>query len=138
MILTAYEWQIGVSRWLMRFLAVGYFLVLITCFMNSLALVIKLSLAIGVFLQAWKTWQQHSVCHWQLNYDDENGWKIAESRASYSIEILPSTVISRGFIFLHYRSENQKFYRLIFQDALLSIPATNNYRQLIVTLKTYS
>lgn len=136
MILTAYEWQIGVSRWLMRFLAIGYFLVLIACFMNGLALVIKLSLAIGVFFQAWQTWKHYYVCHWQLNYDDENGWEITESSASYSIEILPSTVISRRFIFLHYRSENQKFYRLIFQDALL--PTTNDYRQLIVTLKTYS
>lgn len=130
-----YEWQIGASRWLIRLLSVSYFLVLIACFMNSLALLVKLGLAILVLLQTWRTWQQLSACRWQLNYDDKNSWKIIESNTIYSIEILPSTVISRGFIFLHYRTDNKKFYRLLFNDALL--PNADDYRQLIVTLKTY-
>ena len=43
--LVNYEWQIGVSYWLMRLLAVGSFLALIACFMNALALLIKLGMA---------------------------------------------------------------------------------------------
>ena len=134
-ILTIYEWQIGVSRWLLRLLAIGYFLALSACFMNSLALLVKLELAILVLLQAWPMWRQFQASCWQLNYDDANSWKISESSTMYFIEILPSTVISRGFIFLHYRTDNKKFYRLIFKDALLS--NASDYRQLIVMLKTY-
>ena len=136
MISTAYEWQIGVSHWLIRFFAVGHFLAIIACFMNALALLVKLGLAVCVILQAWQTWKHHHVCRWQLNYDDKNSWRITESNASYSIDILPSTVISRWFILRYCRSENQKFYRLIFKDALFL--TTNDYRQLLVMLKIYS
>ena len=131
--LVNYEWQIGVSYWLMRLLAVGSFLALIACFMNALALLIKLGLASLVLLQALQTWQQFSVCHWYLNYEDENSWKIIESNRIYPIEILSSTVISQCVIFLHYRNESKKHYRLIFKDALF--PNASNFRQLIMALK---
>jgi hypothetical protein len=47
---------------------------------------------------------------------------------------LPSTVITRQIIFLHYQLNGIKFYRMITKDALVS--DLNNYRQLIVALKT--
>lgn len=104
-------------------------------FLNALGLVIKLSLAIIVFLHGVLTLKRLARENWRLDYDDKNGWQLIESSLLRSIEILPSTVISRGFIFLHYQKDGKKFYRLILKDAL--IPNINDYRQLLVTLKTY-
>jgi hypothetical protein len=135
MIASAYSWQIGKSKWLIRLLAVVYFLSVLACFMNALALIIKICLAVLVFLHGWRTLNFVVREAWQLDFDDENGWQILESSTTQVIEILPSTVISRRFVFLHYQITGKKFYRLILKDAL--IPNINDYRQLIVTLKTY-
>lgn len=132
---SSYSWQICPSKWLIRLLIVGYVLALIACFLNALGLVIKLSLAIIVFLHGVLTLKRLARENWRLDYDDKNGWQLIESSLLRSIEILPSTVISRGFIFLHYQKDGKKFYRLILKDAL--IPNINDYRQLLVTLKTY-
>lgn len=133
---TSYSWQIGKSRWLIRLLAAGYVFALIACFLNALALIIKVSLATLVFLHGWQTLKRLARESWQLDFDDESsGWQILESSSTQSIEILPSTVISKSFIFLHYQAAGKKCYRLIFRDAL--VPNINDYRQLIVTLKTY-
>ncbi|MDD5754996.1 MAG: hypothetical protein PHN45_09625 [Methylococcales bacterium] len=131
----AYSWQFTASKWLIRLLSVVYVLTLIACFMNAFALVIKLSLAIFVLLHGAVTLKRLACENWQLDYDDDNGWQILELSATQSIEILPSTVISKLFIFLHYQVSGKKFYRVIFKDALH--PSINDYRQLIVTLKTY-
>lgn len=129
----SYSWQIGKSNWLIRLLIAGYFLALSACFLNALALVLKISLAVLILCHAWQTLKRLACENWQLDFDDENGWQILEASTTKSVQILPSTVLSTVFIFLHYQIEKQKFYRLIFKDALL--PNINDYRQLIVTLK---
>jgi hypothetical protein len=130
----SYSWQIGKSNWLIRLLMVGYVLTIVACFLNALPLVLKISLAVLVLCHAWRTVKKLTSENWQLDFDDENSWQILEASTTKNLQILPSTVISRYFIFLHYQIENQKFYRLIFKDALL--PNINDYRQLLVTLKT--
>jgi hypothetical protein len=130
-----YSWQIGKSNRLILILTVGYALAIIACFLNALALGIKLGLASLILIHAWQAVNYVMRENWQLDFYDENGWQILEASAMKSIEILPSTVISKAFIFLHYQSENTKFYRLIFKDAPL--PNINDYRQLLVMLKTY-
>lgn len=132
---SVYSWQFTASKWLISLLSVSYFLAVIACFLNALPLVVKLSLAILVLLHGGFTLNRLARENWRLDYDEENGWQILEASATSSIEILPSTVISKLFIFLHYQIAGKKFYRVIFHDALL--PHINDYRQLIVTLKTY-
>lgn len=132
---SAYSWQFTASKWLIRLLAVGYVLALSACFLNALSLGIKLSLAIFILLHGGFTLKRLARENWRLDYDDENGWQILEASTTQPLEILPSTVISKLFIFLHYQAAGKKFYRVIFHDALL--PNINDYRQLIVTLKTY-
>lgn len=71
---------------------------------------------------------------WRLFYNDEDGWQTDLLNVKQAIDILPSTVITRHIIFLHYQSNGQTFYRMLTKDAL--VLDANNYRQLIVTLKT--
>ncbi len=132
----SYSWQISKSNGLIRLLIVGYFLAFSACFLNVLALVLKISLAVLILYHAWKTLKRLACENWQLDFDDENGWQILEASTTKSVQILSSTVLSTIFIFLHYQIENQKVYRLIFKDALL--PNINDYRQLLVTLKMES
>ncbi len=135
MLSSAYSWQIQKSVWLIRLLFIGYCLGLFACFLNALAVTIKVSLTAVIFLLGFQNLKRLAREKWQLDFDDENGWQILEKSEMQSIEILPSTVISKGFIFLHYQMAGKKFYRLIFKDAL--VPNINDYRQLLVTLKTY-
>jgi DNA-binding PucR family transcriptional regulator len=132
---SAYSWQFTASKWLICLLATGYILALSASFLNALPLVIKLGLATFVLLHSVVTLKRLASETWRLDYDIENGWQILEASTTQSVEILPSTVISKLFIFLHYQTAGKKFYRVIFHDALL--PHINDYRQLIVTLKTY-
>jgi hypothetical protein len=129
-----YSWQISKSKWLIRLLSAGYCLALSAAFLNALALFLKIGLTILILCHAWRTLKQLASANWQLDFDDENGWQILEASTTKTIKILPYTVISKAFVFLHYQIGNQRFYRLIFKDALL--PNINDYRQLIVTLKT--
>lgn len=131
----SYSWQIAKSKQLCWLLSVMYFLSLIASIINVLSLIIKIIFGIFILLHAWKTLNNLIKESWQLDFDDENGWQILETSTTKSIQILPSTVISKRFVFLHFQIENKTFYRLIFKDTLL--PNINDYRQLIVTLKTY-
>ncbi len=135
MISPVYTWQITSSHRLTVFLSTVYFLGLIACFINALPWEIQLVFACLVLQHAWLTLKRLKNENWQLNYDEKSGWQIIENGATQPIEILASTVVNRTMIFLHYECENKKRYRLIAKDALL--PNFNDYRQLIVTLKTY-
>lgn len=130
-----YSWQIRRSTWLIRLLALGYVLAFSACFLNALPLAIRLSVAMLVASHGFFTLKKWAREHWQLDYDEKNGWQLFEFSRLRSIEILPTTVVSWYFIFLHYQFDGKNFYRLIFKDA----PAQNinDFRQLIVTLKTY-
>jgi hypothetical protein len=130
-----YSWQIHRSKWLFRLLSIGYILALSACFLNSLSLVIKLVFAILITLHSFFTLKKLARELWQLDYDEKNGWQKLEFSRLREIEILPTTVLSRYFIFLHYLCEGKKHYRLIFKDAL--VVNINDFRQLIVTLKTH-
>lgn len=130
-----YSWQFTHSKWLIRFLLAIYVLAVIACFLNALPLIIKVSLATLVLLHGLFTFKRLARENWQLDYDEKNGWQILEASATHSIEILPATVISKLFIFLYYQRGDERGYRIIAKDALL--PNINDYRQLIVTLKTY-
>lgn len=132
---TNYSWQIQRSKWLQRVLIAIYVLTLIACFLNALPLFVKISLAIFCLLHAFLTLKKFAHENWQLDYDEENGWQKIEAARLQKIQILPSTVISRYFIVLHYLYENKKHHRVIFKDAL--VKNINDFRQLIVTLKTY-
>jgi hypothetical protein len=132
---TGYSWQIQRSKWLQRVLICVYVLTLIACFLNALPLILKIGLACFCLLHAFLTLKKLARENWQLDYDEENGWQKIEAARLQKIQILPSTVISRYFIFLHYLCENKKNYRVIFKDAL--VVNINDFRQLIVTLKTY-
>lgn len=132
---TCYSWQIQPSKWLGRVLICVYVLTLIACFVNALPLIVKIGLAVFCVLHGFLTHRKFVCDNWQLDYDEENGWQKIEAACLQKIEILPSTVISRYFIFLHYLSENKKNYRVIVKDALVT--NVNDFRQLIVTLKTY-
>lgn len=130
-----YSWQIRQSKLLWRLLALGYVFAVGACIFNSLSLIIRLSLVILVMLHGFFTLKRLSCENWQLDYDEQNGWQLLEFSYLTEIEILPSTVLSRYFVFLHYSSKRKKCYRLIFKDALLV--NINDFRQLIVMLKTY-
>lgn len=130
-----YSWQIQSSKWLLRILIFIYFLTLLACFLNALPLVAKVSLASFCLLHGFLTFKKLAQENYQLDYDDENGWQKIETSRLQKIQILPSTVISRYFIFLHYVCENKKHYRVIPKDALVA--NINDFRQLVVTLKTY-
>jgi hypothetical protein len=130
-----YSWQICRSKWLIRLLTLGYVLALIACFLNALTLTIKLILVTIIVLHSFFTLKKSMYENWQLEYDSKNGWHKLEFSGLREIKILPSTVLSRHFVFLHYQSEGKKSYRLIFKDALVA--NINDFRRLIVTLKTH-
>ena len=100
--------------------------------MNALSFITQSILALFVIFHGWRYFK--SKVTWQLFYNDENNWQMTTIDTQHSIEILPSTVITRQIIFLHYQLNGIKFYRMITKDALVS--DLNNYRQLIVALKT--
>jgi hypothetical protein len=109
-----------------------YSLALLACFMNALSFITQSILALFVIFHGWRYFKSKEA--WQLFYNDENNWQMTTIDTQHSIEILPSTVITRQIIFLHYQLNGIKFYRIITKDALVS--DLNNYRQLIVALKT--
>lgn len=88
-----------------------------------------------IVLQGFFTLKRLARENWQLDYDEENGWQLLEFSRLREIEVLPSTVVSRYFVFLHYQHEGKKCYRLIFKDALIA--NINDFRQLMVSLKIY-
>jgi len=68
-----------------------------------------------------------------IRYKPELGWEIAlQGNDYYSIEVLPSTVITSFFIVLHFkRHKNKKQTTLIAKDALID----DEFRKLMVLLK---
>lgn len=131
----SYSWQIQSSKWLRYLLICVYVLTLIACFLNALPLTLKIAFVTFCLVNSFLTFKKCANENWQLDYDDENGWQKVETSRLQKIQILPSTVISRYVIFLHYQCENKKHYRVILKDALVA--NINDFRQLIVTLKTY-
>lgn len=131
-----YSWQIRSSTSLIFLLTLSYIIALIACFLNSLTIAVKLSLIILIIFNSFFTLKKLARENWQLDYDEKNGWQKLEFSRLREIQILPTTVLSRYFVFLHYQCEGKKCYRLIFKDALLA--NINDFRQLIVALKTLS
>lgn len=127
-----YSWQIQKSVWLMQCVLCGYVLALIACFLNSLMLPIQFGFAGIILSNGFVTLKRLARENWRLNYDEEDGWQLHEFEQLREIQILPSTVLSRRFLFLHYEFQEKKFYRIIFKDALGV--SSNSFRELLVML----
>ncbi len=110
-----------------------YVLALLACWLNSLALWIKLfssAVVIGIGLASARAGK---TAGFDLLYSVNQGWSVLDAEQEYqSISIKPTTVISRWVVFLHF-SFNDKVVRsrMILKDALLD----DDYRRLIVKLK---
>ena len=128
----AYHWYIIPSRHLTILVRGVYSLALLACFMNALTLFTQSLLALFVIFHGLRYFKTADA--WQLFYNDEDGWQMAIFNTQNNITILPSTVITRQIIFLHYQLNEKKAYRMITKDAIVS--DSHNYRQLIVALKT--
>lgn len=128
----AYHWYIIPSRHLTILVRGVYSLALLACFMNTLTFFTQSLLALFVIFHGLRYFNATDA--WQLFYNDEDGWQIAVLNIQNTIAILPSTVVTRQIIFLHYQLNGKKNYQIITKDAIMS--DVNNYRQLIVALKT--
>ena len=128
----SYHWYIIPSRHFTILMRCVYGLALLACFMNALTFFTQSILALFIIFHGWRYFKSQAA--WQLFYNDEDNWQMRTVDTQNTIEILPSTVITRQIIFLHYQLNGIKFYRMIIKDALVS--DLNNYRQLIVALKT--
>ena len=127
-----YHWYIIPSRHFSILIRCLYSLALLACFMNALTFFTQSILAVLVMLHGWHYFKSQTA--WQLFYNDDANWQVSTADTQNTIEILPSTVITRQIIFLHYQLNGITFYRIIPKDALIS--DLNTYRQLIVALKT--
>ena len=128
----SYHWYIIPSRHLTILVKGVYCLALLACFMNALTFFTQSLIALFVIFHGLRYFKAADA--WQLFYNDEDGWQMAVLDTQNTIEILPSTVVTRQIIFLHYQLNGKKCYRIITNKALVS--DLNNYRQLIVALKT--
>ncbi|MEY2666728.1 MAG: hypothetical protein RLZZ384_899 [Pseudomonadota bacterium] len=128
----AYHWYILPSRHLTILVRCVYGLALLACFMNALTFFTQSLLALFVIFHGLRCFKTADA--WQLFYNDEDGWQMAVLNIQNTITILPSTVVTRQIIFLHYQLNEKKAYRMITKDAIVS--DAHNYRQLIVALKT--
>ncbi len=67
-----------------------------------------------------------------IRYSKVLGWEWLNTEQKFSsIEVLPSTVITRLFIALHYRYKDKKKAIIICRDSL----SKDDYRQFLVSLK---
>ena len=70
-----------------------------------------------------------------IRYSLSRGWEFSKDDGNfYPIEILPSTVITRWVVMLHYKAQNKaNISTPICRDAL----SNDDYRKLLVALKIY-
>jgi hypothetical protein len=119
------------SKHFVHLIACIHTLALVASLLNNLPISLKglLLLAITCHYYIYSTRQKAK--HYRLEYN-EIGWQLAENDEFLTIEILPSTVVSRMAIFLHYKTEHKPINALvIFNDALVA----DDYRYLITKLK---
>lgn len=116
------------SRRLRYLIAVIHLLTTGACLANALPTAIKLgviTLIAANFIRVNRNLNSESKQIW---YSGKSGWEISTAVDHEAIEIVGSSVISTGVIFLHSKD---KLPIVIFQDAL----DERDFRQLIVLLK---
>jgi uncharacterized membrane protein YcfT len=69
--------------------------------MNALTFFTQSILALFVIYHGWRYFKSQAA--WQLFYNDEDNWQMTTDSTQHTIEILPSTVITRQIIFLLYQ-----------------------------------
>lgn len=116
-----------------------HLLAIFACLANSLAMTLQYALviAIGIHLRFTIKHLKNGLC--TIKYSEASGWQIAKDRHFESVQILPSTTITRFAVFLHFNNPKSKSAllqnnqaALVFYDAL----AEDDFRRFAVSLKT--
>jgi hypothetical protein len=116
------------SKNLQRLIIVIHVIALSAGIVNSLPMVVKLTLAALIGLNFKINFPQSKIEQRKIRYTEKLGWEISEGGDFEVVEILKSTVVTTVFIFLQMHN---KPTILIANDALRE----DDYRQLIVKLK---
>lgn len=129
---TVLLFKIKQSPLLIKWLVLLHTIAVIATVFNSLAVAYKLVMIILILISLF-VYLKHANKTYIIRYSTLSGWVIAYSKNNfYPIEIVKSTVLTRFFIILHFKMQNQKKQAiLISKDALDG----NEYRKLMVELK---
>jgi len=124
---------VGYSALLSRYLVFIHLLATIAILTTSLGLAEKLTFISLILVSlSLKMYQQLHRHIFHINYQLNKGWQIALSNGIYSMNILPSTIISPNIIVLHFKSKNHPKQTLFICQDMMS---NTEFRRLNVTLK---
>jgi fucose permease len=116
------------SKNLQRLIIVIHVIALSAGIVNSLPMVVKLTLAALIGLNFKINFPQSKIEQRKIRYTENLGWEISDGGDFVAVAILKSTVVTTVFIFLQMHN---KPTILIANDALRE----DDYRQLIVKLR---
>jgi hypothetical protein len=125
---TPFVAELKPSKNLQRLIIVIHVIALSAGVVNSLPIVVKLTIAALIGLNFKINFPQLKIEQRKIRYTEKLGWEILEGGDFEAVEILKSTVVTTAFIFLQMHN---KPTILIANDALRE----DDYRQLIVKLK---
>ncbi len=126
------------SKRLTRLLALLFVIAVSACFSTALPVLSQVLLSASASGYFCYVSVQIKKQRYTIKHSQATGWLLSINHHDETVKILPSTVITRVAIFLHvsYVSKQQRWQQpkmlLICHDAL----SENDYRQLIVRLKT--
>ncbi|MBM4207419.1 MAG: hypothetical protein FJ190_05165 [Gammaproteobacteria bacterium] len=120
--------EIKPSKKLQRLVMLFYALALAAGFANALPLAVKLAVAAAIVLSFKFSYPKFQQDQRKLKYSEKRGWELSDGGDYIQVEVLPSTVLTTVFIFLHLRHQPAM---VIANDSL----SESEYRQLLVKLK---
>ena len=126
------------SKRLTRLLALLFVIAVSACFSTALPVLSQVLLSASASAYFCYVSVQIKKQRYTIKHSQTTGWLLSINHHDEAVKILPSTVITRVAIFLQlsYVSKQQRWQQpktlLICHDAL----SENDYRQLIVRLKT--
>ncbi|HEY8038027.1 MAG TPA: protein YgfX [Methylobacter sp.] len=120
------------SQQLKRFLVVMHVLAFGSSIANTLPIIVKLALLIGICMHLLFMNKRLKDEQYKIKHTEALGWEIFSGNDFKPIQILSSTVVTTFAVFLHFTDNTHKQSALIVNDAL----SEDNYRRLIVRLKT--
>jgi len=126
--------EIKTSRILAAFIVITHALAMLASIYNGLSGAVQTALVLSLSLHLWLMLQRHvlNAPPYTLKYTTAGGWALADFTDFRAIQILPSTVIARIAIILHYKAlEGGKGSIIILRDAV----NTEAFRKLTVALK---
>ena len=88
----------------MRMVSVIFALALLACWVNSLPLLIKVSLGVLTLGYFVNLLQRLKKRQYTFRYTDTRSWEFSETEEFVSIEILPSSVVTNHAVFLHFQT----------------------------------